>query len=128
MSLSLPSVLVTVIFGLVLCFSSSARMVLMAVGHSSHPGVYPSVMLSDPTSILACIVFILFGCQLHLSRATASTRRLQHFWFPMKSMISVSHFLAAGHISSQYKGSSMLLVAAIPVSSLRFLFLSYDSL
>lgn len=63
-SLSLSSAFVTVILPVELSLSSSARMLSTAVGGSSHMGVHVSKILSDPASILACILSILFGCQI----------------------------------------------------------------
>lgn len=122
-SLSLSSVMVTVTFALTLYLSSSAWKFLITVGESSHLGVYASIMLSSPASISSCILSIPFDCRPYLLRSKLCTLSRCHQLSAMTSMTSESHFLPAQSSTSQCSRSSMLFVAAGPISPLRFPFL-----
>lgn len=128
MSLSMLSTLVMVTLVLVLHLSSSARIFSTAVDESYHLRVHASVMLSGPTSILACIFSNQFGCRPYLSRSTSCKHRWCNLWSAVTLMIFGSHFFAASRSSSWCSITSIFLVPATPICSLRLPFSLYVSL
>lgn len=81
------SVFVTTISTLATSLFVSVRMFVIAEEESNYPGVHASWMLSWPTSITSCILFIQLSCLLYLSGSTLYAHRRCHFWSPVTAMV-----------------------------------------